>query len=595
MQISSDELLKANDQLNQQNELDQALLKKLTSIVRSLNPANQEPQPGQPENLVGLVEGIEELVRQRKTVEDALRSAGDAAQAANQAKGEFLANMSHEIRTPMNAIIGMTSILLDHPLAAEPKDCVETIRHSADTLLEIINDILDFSKIEAGHLALEAHPLDLRQTIEQVMDLVSCRCAEKGIELAVMVEPGIPRMIVADNTRLRQVLVNLVNNAVKFTHQGGVTLSVSMQQSTPVLRLHFSVEDTGIGISPAGIERLFKSFSQVDSSITRKYGGTGLGLAISKPLVKLMGGTLLVSSEPGHGSRFEFAIQASAAPEEKDASEPLKLVNTSALLIEHNPLCRLALAHQLSAYGIHVVEAETVEDALERLASNGRIQWAILDPRLRGAAKVSGLASRVVHFFPRAERDATANSVGFFSLHKPVKPRELETLLRALMTHSTNVPLRVPIAPKKLDAKFALQHPLHVLVVEDNPVNTKVLVMLLNKMGYRPDTAGNGLEALQCCSRQMYDLIIMDMQMPEMDGIEATREIRKNMPLQEPPFILGLSANVRREDRDACLTAGMHDFISKPVRPERLMLAIENAYDWIKRRQDTVSNPTVPS
>jgi signal transduction histidine kinase/CheY-like chemotaxis protein len=571
MKVSSDELMGANERLLQQNEASRTLLERLKLVARSLKSVGDET-----------ANTIEELVRQRKDIEDALRAARDAAQSANRAKSEFLANMSHEIRTPMNAIIGMTSLLSEQALPLESKDYVETIRHGADSLLKVINDVLDFSKIEEGHLALDSHAFELRECVEQVMDLMVVRCAEKGIELAVVVDTNVPPMINADSTRLRQVLINLVNNAVKFTHTGGVTVSVATLSTPGELRLRFSVQDTGIGISPEGLERLFKSFSQVDSSMTRKYGGTGLGLAISKPLVELMGGSLLVSSEAGRGSCFEFSIDASVAPSVSSTPIPLRLDRYSVLVVDNHSFSRRALAHQLRLHGATVVEAESVAEARERLSSLGPVELIIVDNRLVGSNECSSMASRVAYLTSRAERRDFGDAADLSPiLSRPVKPRELDALLRHVVKNSRAAILPIPTKKAAFDAGFAVRHPLSILVVEDNPVNTKVLVLVLKKLGYRADTAGNGLEALRCLSRQTYDLIIMDLQMPEMDGLEATRTLRKTVSISGPPYILGLSANVRKEDFEACFSAGMHDFIGKPVRPNRLMEAMERASCWL--------------
>jgi signal transduction histidine kinase/DNA-binding response OmpR family regulator len=589
MKVSSDELMGANERLLQQNEASRALLERLKMVARSLKSVGDETATAVDGDLADLANTIEELVRQRKDIEDALRAARDAAQSANRAKSEFLANMSHEIRTPMNAIIGMTSLLSEQALPLESKDYVETIRHGADSLLEIINDVLDFSKIEEGHLALDSHVFELRECVEQVMDLMVVRCAEKGIELAVVVGTDVPPMINADSTRLRQVLINLVNNAVKFTHTGGVTMSVSTLSTPGELRLRFSVQDTGIGISPEGLERLFKSFSQVDSSMTRKYGGTGLGLAISKALVELMGGSLLVSSEAGRGSCFEFSIDASVAPSVSSTPVPLRLDRYPVLVVDDHSFNRRALAHQLRLHDATVVEAESVAEARERLSSLGPVELIIVDSCLVGAKECSSMAPRVAYLISRAERRDSGDMADLSPvLSRPVKPRELDALLRHLVQNSGTAVLPIPTKKAAFDEAFAARHPMNILVVEDNPVNTKVLVLVLKKLGYRADTAGNGLEALRCLTRQTYDLIIMDLQMPEMDGLEATRTLRKTVSISSPPYVLGLSANVRKEDFEACFAVGMHDFIGKPVRPDRLMVAMERASCWLSGHESAV-------
>ena len=586
MQVSSDELMSANQRLRQQNEANQLLLERLKSVVRSLKPVGMEMQAGPTDDLVELADVLEGLVKRRQEAEEALRSAHDAAQAANRAKTEFLANMSHEIRTPMNAIIGMTSLLLEQAPMSGSKDYIETIQQCADLLMGIINNILDFSKIEDGHLELEASPFDLRQCIEQVIDLVLAPCAKKGIELAVVVGPDVPLVINADRARLRQVLANLVDNAVKFTESGGVTVSVSALSVASGLRLWFSVEDTGIGIPPDGMARLFKSFSQVDASMARKYGGAGLGLAISHKLAGLMGGSLRVSSCPGRGSCFEFSVGASAAPLDNAQPAPLRLDRHPVLVVDDHPLSRRALALQLRLQGATVIEAGAVAEACERLVPVGPIALAIVDSRLAGAGELSSVATAVVHLVSSADRRSLDVTTSVPLLSRPVKPRELDAVLRRVVPPAPAAAPAVPAGHAGLSAEFAVRHPLRILVVEDNPVNTKVLLIVLKQLGYRADTAANGLEALQCLSRQAYDLVIMDLQMPEMDGLEATRTLRKTVPKSSPPYVLGLSANVRREDLEACFAVGMHDFLGKPLRPGLLMLAMERAACWLHGRGD---------
>jgi signal transduction histidine kinase/CheY-like chemotaxis protein len=586
MQVSSDELMGANERLRRQNEANQLLLERLKSVVRSLKPVGIEKQAGPTDDLVELADVLEGLVKRRKEAEESLRAAHDAAQAANRAKSEFLANMSHEIRTPMNAIVSMTSLLLEQAPASESKDYIETIQHAADSLMEIINNILDFSRIEEGHLELEFNPCDLRQCIEQVVDLALVPCAKKGIELAVVVGPDVPLVINADATRLRQVLGNLVNNAVKFTPAGGVTVSVSALSVVSGLRLWFSVEDTGIGIPPDGIARLFKSFSQVDASMTRKYGGAGLGLAIANKLVELMGGSLRVSSWPGRGSCFEFSIEASAAPADNAQPAPVRLEQYPVLVVDDHPLSRRALALQLRLQGATVIEAGAVAEACERLVSVGPIGLAIIDGQLTGADELSSFATTVVHLVSCSERRNLSDPTPVPWLSRPVKPRELDAVLRRVVPPALVAAPTAPAGPAVLSAGFAVRYPLRILVVEDNPVNTKVLVIVLKKLGYQADTAGNGLEALQCLARQAYDLIIMDLQMPEMDGLEATRTLRRTVPKSCPPYILGLSANVRKEDLEACFAVGMHDFLGKPLQPRHLMVAMERAACWLSGRSN---------
>jgi len=495
----------------------------------------------------------------------------------------------------MNAIIGMGSLLLDLSLTPEQREYVETIRNSADALLEIINDILDFSKIEAGHLELEPHPFDLRVALEQVLDLFAAKCAEKNIELGLYFAAGLPDLVVADSTRLRQVLVNLVGNAVKFTTHGGITVSVTAYPAEGGWELSFVIEDSGIGIPPDRMDRLFKSFSQVDASTTRRYGGTGLGLVISQRLITLMKGRILATSELGKGSTFRFTVAAGlAAPPEAGEPPPpfaVSLAGRRVLVVDDNEVNRRILQRQLQSWDM---EAECCGDgpaALARLAGGRPFDFALLDFNMPGMDGLELAAAMQANLGDKAPSAVLLTSRGGLKdppgvriaarMTKPVKPRELQSVLGQVLRHR-----RVPQAdPAKFasafDREFARRHPLRILVAEDNAVNRKVLLLMLEKLGYRADAVANGVEALDGLARQPYDLVVMDMQMPEMDGLAATRKLRARVPLTEPPYVLALTANARKEDYHACIEAGMHDFLSKPVRIDDLMAAFERAHHWL--------------
>ena len=542
---------------------------------------------------------VETDITARVETETQLRRAKAEADDASRAKSDFLASMSHEIRTPMNGVIGMTSLLMETTLNHEQRDFVNTIRTSGEALLTIINDILDFSKIESGKMELEHTPFELALCLEEALDLFALQASAKRLNLVYHIAADVPAWIVGDVTRLRQVLVNLVNNAVKFTPRGSISLEIrrAVREPAPLgfapglppdparTILEFTVRDTGIGIPKDRVDRLFKAFSQVDSSTTRKYGGTGLGLAISQRLCELMGGSIRVESVAGEGSSFIFTIQTEPAAVSADTGLPplpAALRDGGVLCIEEHPVGQARLRTLFEKWG---APCTIVPDSAAALLPGFKLPkppallivngGEIAGPEPLVALATIKCARLIMYPFGQTAPTSLGDNLPFASTSKPLRT---SAVVQAIVSLFNPAAAAAAAAARKAERPLAQEFPLEVLIAEDNAVNQKVAVRFLERLGYRADAVANGLEVITTLEHRRYDLVLMDLQMPEMDGLEASRQIRARLPADRQPKIIALTANAMQGDRELCLAAGMDDYISKPVKMHEISAAIRRQF-----------------